>query len=753
MWTTLRSSARPPERRHRPLSDTKRPNVVVILLDDLGFAQLGCFGSDIATPNIDRLAAGGLRYNRFHVTALCSPTRASLLTGRNHHAVGVGFLVDIPFEDPGYTAHIPRSAATLPRLLRDDDYSTFVVGKWHLTPMFERSHAGPFTQWPLGVGFENYYGFLQGDTNHWAPNLVRDNHYVDPPRTPDEGYHLTEDMADEAIRTIVDRHQAAPGKPFHLYFATGATHAPHHVAEEWSDAYAGAFDDGWDRWRERTFERQREMGAVPPDTTLTPRPSWVQAWDELDADSRRLFSRMHEVYAGFLTHTDAQIGRVIDSLEELGILDDTIVMVLSDNGASAEGGQLGTFNEHRFAQQIAETVEHNLDFIDDWGGRSTYSHYAWGWAWAGNTPLQLWKRYTWLGGTRTPLVVHWPNGFEARGEVRDQFCHVVDLMPTILDACGIDPPDHVDGVEQQPIDGASLTATFDDPDAPAPRSTQYFEMLGSRSIVSGEWKATTDHVSKGVADEEALLKGSREFDDDRWSLFRLDDFSEAHDVAEDHPDVLSELVKLWDREAERNNVLPLADSLVDRLDRLVAPPFQPSSPAVFRPNGSPPRDESVPRLMGGGRVTAVIEAPDEPAGVLCAFGDVTSGFALYVDAGRLCFDMSFSGEIVTITSDRDLPAGKAAVGFVLRPGIEGGSGIDLFQGEDTVGSAACHLGIPTAWQHGGTALSLGFDQGLAVTDAYEPPNRWNGELIEVVVEAPLPTQPTVEEIDQALRRD
>ncbi|WP_262401628.1 arylsulfatase, partial [Actinomadura sp. CNU-125] len=558
------------------------PNVVVILFDDLGFAQFGCYGADFSTPAIDRLAAGGLRYNRFHVTALCSPTRAALLTGRNHHAVGMGFLADLPTTDAGYTARIPPSVPTLPRLLRDAGWNTMAVGKWHLTPRGERSGAGPFDRWPLGLGFERYYGFLRGDANHWAPELVRDNSYVEPPAGPGEGYHLTEDLADEAIRMVVGQQESAPGKPFFLYFATGAMHAPHHVERSWADAYSGRFDLGWDRWREQVFARQSAEGVVPPGTVLTERPSWVPAWDDLTADERRLYARMHEVYAGFLSHTDAQIGRLVDALEKIGVLDDTLILLMSDNGASAEGGVAGTSNEHRFTHRVRDDLADNLARLDDWGGTSGYPHYAWGWAWAGNTPFRLWKRYTWLGGTRVPMIAHWPRGITDAGAVRDQFTHAIDVLPTVLDACGVAPPE--DGVH-----GASMLSTFGDPRAPAPRSTQYFEMLGSRAIVADGWKATTDHVSTGVADEEELLEGSRDFAEDRWSLFRLDDFSEAHDVADLHPDVVRRLENRWFVEAGRFDVLPLADGLTRRLHAIVPPAHPPAPARCSTPKAAPSR--------------------------------------------------------------------------------------------------------------------------------------------------------------------
>ena len=398
-FTTAESTPRFPR---DPKPPAAAPNVVAIVLDDTGFGHLGAFGSDIGTPHLDGLASGGAPFNRFHVTSLCSPTRASFFTGRNHHAVGMGFLADIPLAFPGYHARLPKTAATLPRLLRDAGYSTMAVGKWHLTPRWQRSAAGPFDTWPLGLGFERYYGFLQGDTNHWTPNLLCDNHSIEPPRRPEDGYHLSEDLADQAVRMVQDQQQAAPGKPFFLYFALGAMHAPHHVAPEWVDPYRGVFDKGWDAWREELFARQRASGIVPEDTVLTPRPSWVQAWNDLSGDERRMHARQQEVFAGFLTHTDAQIGRVLSSLEALGAMDNTLVMVFSDNGASAEGGKEGSFNEHRFTAHIRESLDENLAHYDDWGGFSTYNHYSWAWAWAGNTPHKLWKRYTWLGGTRTP---------------------------------------------------------------------------------------------------------------------------------------------------------------------------------------------------------------------------------------------------------------------------------------------------------------------------------------------------------------
>ncbi|MEX2099826.1 MAG: arylsulfatase [Acidimicrobiia bacterium] len=719
-------------RRDRP----DGPNVVLIILDDLGFAQLACFGSDIETPNIDRLAANGLRYNRFHVTAICSPTRACLLTGRNSHAVGMGYLTDMPMTFPGYTARIPKSAATLPRILRDAGYNTMAVGKWHLVPAGERSNSGPFDRWPLGFGFERYYGFLQGDTNHWSPNLVRDNHYIDPPRGPDEGYHLTEDLADTAIAYVQDQQNAARGRPFFLSFATGAVHAPHHVAPEWIERYRGRFDDGWEAWRERTFVRQRELGIVPEDASITERPSWVQDWRELPEDQRRLFAHQQEVFAGFLSHTDAQIGRVLDHLEEIGVLDDTIVMLVSDNGTSAEGGVIGSFNEHRFTQMLPESLDDNLAHYDEFGGVRSYNHYAWGWAWAGNTPFHLWKRFTWLGGTRTPLIVHWPNGFAARGEVRDQILHAIDVMPTVLAACGVKVPEAVDGVAQQPIDGADFRSTFDDPRAASPRAVQYFELMGSRSIIADGWKATTDHVPTGVADEERMLVGSRDFADDRWALFDLDDdFSEARDVAAEHPEIVTRLEQQWLTEAVRNQVLPLVDSFLGRMVAGYPPPDAPRSRSVYRPDGSPVPDDSVPRLFGAFQITADVDVTSTPAeGILCSMGDWTSGFAFCVLGGNLAFLLNRAGDEVRVVSDVPVPRGRHVLACRYVPSFDGDPMLSLLHDDTTVASVALGVAMPFVWQHGGTALCLGFDRGFPVTDDYAVPFRWNGILHEVVVD-------------------
>lgn len=742
---TLQQPSRFRDAIAREPSASDRPNVVVVLLDDVGFAQFGCFGSEIETPAIDRLASGGLRYNRFHVTSICSSSRASLLTGRNHHAVGMGSVADGATGAPGYTARLPKTAATMQRTLRDAGYSTYMVGKWHLTPNGERSHAGPFTQWPLGTGFERYYGFLRADANQWVPNLVEDNHPVDPPRTPDEGYHVTEDLADRAIEMISDQKQTAPDRPFFMYFATGAMHAPHQVAQPWIDRYAGRFDDGWEAMRQRIFDRQVSEGVVPEGTTLSERPSWIPDWNELDEDERALYARMHEVYAGFMTHTDAQIGRLADFLDEIGELDNTIFIVTSDNGASAEGGEIGAVNEHNFTLRIAEDRDANMAALDTWGGRRGYYHYAWGWAWAGNTPLRLWKRYAWLGGTRTPMVVHWPRGIAARGEVREQFCHIVDLMPTIFDLCGVDAPTVVDGVDQQPIDGASIAATFDDADAPNPRDLQYFEMMGSRGVFSDEWKATTNHVSPLLLDEVRLLEGSFDYGQDEWHLFHLpSDFAESHDVASEHPEVLERLQAEWTAEAERNNVFPLMGGYDPSLpaDTEVAPRVSaaladPSGVTrrIFRPGGNPITDEVLPKFGAGGTAIAHVDPGSGRAGVVCAVGDWTQGWVLYLADDRLTCCVNVAGEESYATSADPIGDEVTELGFrvVVR---DGGFDIEVLADGEVVGTGSGTRPIPVGMQQvGGTGLCIGYDRGFPVSDRYEVPNTFTGTIRYVVMDA------------------
>jgi arylsulfatase A-like enzyme len=530
-----------------------RPNVVLIVLDDLGFGGLSSFGSAVETPRFDELAFGGLRYNNFHVTGVCAPTRASLLTGRNPHAVGMGFLPEAALPYPGYAGRIPDEVATLPQTLKAAGYGTYAVGKWHLAPKGETTSAGPFSHWPLGMGFDSYFGFLGGATSQWAPTLTIDSSPASPSAVYPPGRHLTEELVSRAITFITEHQAKTPAAPFFLYVATGATHAPHQAPREWIDHYSGAFDDGWDRLRFGNHQRQLSLGVIPRDTELSPRPQWVRPWSEHTRSERVVLARQMELYAAFTSHTDQQVGLLIDHLRDESILRKTIIMVCSDNGAAGQGGQLGYFDQH------TRDVAGMLERLDDFGGPSSGNFYASGWAWAENTPFKLWKRYTWLGGVRVPLIVHWPEGIKASesGRVRDQFSHAIDIMPTILHLANAHSAPTPTGSVELEMDGASIGDTLFDACAPNPRSTQYFEMMGSRAIFHDGWKATTDHI---VTDESDVT-GSRDFSTDRWALYNLrSDFAEVHDVAEQHPELLQRLIDRWWREAEANQVLPMSDT-------------------------------------------------------------------------------------------------------------------------------------------------------------------------------------------------
>jgi len=713
------------------------PNVVMIVLDDVGFAQLGCFGGGIDTPNIDRVAAEGLRYNRFHVTSICSSTRACLLTGRNHHAVGMGLTQESVLGFPGYTGRIPRSAATLARTLRDNGYNTMAVGKWHLTARGEYSAAGPFERWPLGLGFERYYGFLGAETNQWAPELVRDNTHVEPPRTPAEGYHLTEDLVDEAISLVLNQHQASPSKPFFCYLAPGAAHAPHHVTEAWVSPYRGRFDDGWEAWREAAYARQIAERIIPSGTELTARPPWVPAWDELSADERVLYARYMEVFAGFVTHTDAQLGRFFTFLEETDLIDETLVLILSDNGASAEGGVTGTLNEAAAWMGARQDVAIALAHLDQIGGPRTFNHYPYGWAWAGNAPLRLWKRYAWLGGVRTPLVVRWGDRLQGPGGVRSQFCHAVDIFSTVLDAAGIEAPQAVDGITQQPIDGASMLATFADSDAPSPRQLQYFEMMGSRGIYVDGWKAVTDHVANQFAEREHL-EGSFDFSTDRWSLFDLDtDFSEACDVAAEHPERARLLEQTWWAEAGRNQVLPLYE-FPTSLAYMHPSEFPPPVRGVYRRGGARIVESQLPTTMGGFGLVATMDIPEGgAAGIVCALGDRHGGWALYLLDGVPTAAFALLGSSARVTGPASVTAGRHQIGLRYHPGSDARV-VLIVDGADTaVASLPGMFFLPNV-STAGAGMLIGRDVGIAVSDDYRPPFAFTGVLHSVELTSGAP---------------
>jgi arylsulfatase len=709
----------------RPHPGEGAPNVVVILLDDLGFSHLGCYGSTIDTPNVDRLAADGLRYTNFHVTPLCSPTRASLLTGRNHHEVGMRAVSNFNTGFPNMRGEISHHAATVAEVLRDRGYTTFAVGKWHLCQMEDASAAGPFDQWPCQRGFDRYYGFLDGETDQFHPELVYDNHSVDPPRSVDDGYHLSEDLVDHAIGFVHDTKSIRPDRPFFLYLAFGATHAPHQAPAAYLEKYRGRFDTGWDACRDEWFARQRELGLLPATTDLAPRNPGVEAWDDLPENHRRLAARLQEAFAGFLDHTDAQIGRLVDALARLGELDDTLIFLLSDNGASQEGGPFGVLHEWKFFNFVVETPDEAVGRLDDIGGPHSHTNYPWGWAQAGNTPFKWYKQNTHEGGVHVPLVVHWPAAIPpgARGGLRDQFHHVSDIVPTIYEVLGVDPPDVYRGDEQMPVTGTSLRYSFAAPDAPSPKAAQYYEMMGHRAIQADGWKAVTRHQA-GVP-----------FEDDTWELYHVaEDRSECHDLAADEPERLAALVERWWREAEEHGVLPLDDRTVE----LFGARFRDRSPHredrryTYRPPMSP-----LPPQVGaalGGRswdLDAQIDRPAGASGVLYATGTENSGLSVFVQDDRLVFDYNCFGDHHVVESSRPVPTGPSTVGVRFRRRDSDTGAATL-----VVDGAECgSVEIPFVMRIiSSLGPSVGFDHGSQVSDRYDGPFPFEGVLERVDIQ-------------------
>lgn len=700
------------------------PNVVVILLDDTGFAHFGCYGSEIDTTNIDRLAANGLQYTNFHVTPLCSPTRAALLTGRNHHSVGMRGLANFNTGFPNMTGHISNHAATVAEVLRDEGYTTFAVGKWHLCQMADASAAGPFDQWPLQRGFDRFYGFLEGETDQYSPDLTYDNHRVDAPATVEEGYHLSEDLVDRAIGFIHDAKSVRPDRPFFCYLAFGATHAPHQAPAEYMAKYRGRFDAGWDVAREKWFARQLQLGVVPEGTDLAPRNPGVEPWDELSENQRALAARLQEAFAAFLDHTDDQIGRFIGDLAEIGELDNTLVFVLADNGASQEGGPFGVLHEMKFFNGILETPDQAIAQVDEIGGPHSHSNYPWGWAQAGNTPFKWYKQNTHEGGVHVPLIVHWPNGIKARGGLRRQFHHVNDIVPSIYDVIDVQPPAVYRGREQMPVTGTSMRYTFADASEPSRKSVQYFEMAGHRGIYSDGWKAVTRH--------EARVP----YDDDVWELYHVaEDFSECHDRASEMPDKLAEMIELWWREAEANGVLPLDDRLIELFgarfkDRTAHPGHR---RYTYRPPMSPLPAQAGAALGGRGwDMIASIDRTAKDEGVLYATGTENAGFSFFVQDAHLVFDYNAFGDHQILVSDREVPVGASRVGVqVRRTGARQGT-VQLLIDDVACGSTQLPLLMTVVSSVG---PSVGNDHGSAVSDRYRAPFPFSGKLHRVDIDA------------------
>jgi arylsulfatase A-like enzyme len=616
------------------------PNVLVVILDDVGFAQLGCFGSDIATPHLDRLAADGLRYANFHTTALCSPTRACVLTGRNHHAVGMGRIIDLATGFPGYDARIPPSCAMAPAMLTPHGYAAWAVGKWHLTPEDEEHLGARRDRWPLGRGFERWYGFFPGETHQFVPALVHDSHHVEPPGAYDDGYHLTADLVDHAIEFVEDLRNVDVAKPWFLYLATGACHSPHQSPAAWLERYRGRFDRGWDAWRVAALARQKEMGLVAAHTELSPRPDSIPAWADLSDVEQRVYARYMEAFAAYLSHTDDELGRLIGRLEAMGELANTLVMVLSDNGASSEGGPTGSLNDARVWNGLPRTVEEADARLDEIGGPRLHNNYPWGWTVAGNTPFRRWKRETHEGGVADPLIVHWPAGISARGEVRHQYTHAIDLLPTILDAIGVEAPTSVSGAAQRPLDGTSFAATFADAAAPEHHRTQYYEMLGCRALYDDGWKAVAYHEIQ--VDEPRL-------DQQEWELYDLRaDPSECHDLAAVHSERLAAMIDRWWREAERNQVLPLDNRAFSDLVFERASTVAPRASYRYWP-GRAPVPESVAVNVRGRAHTITAHVTVEPGtsvveGALAVQGSVLGGWSFHLlGDGRLCYVHNLAG--------------------------------------------------------------------------------------------------------------
>jgi len=696
------------------------PNVLIIMFDDVGFSDFGCYGGDAATPTIDAIAARGARYTGFHTTAMCSTTRAALLTGRNHHSVGVGCLANFDSGFPGYRGKIAKSAGTIAEMLRPHGYRNYMVGKWHVTPLYETGPTGPTDGWPLGRGFDRYYGFLDAETDHYAPETVRDNTLVPPPAVFEDGYHLTADLIDEAIQTLADHEAASPDLPWFSYVALGACHAPHQAPIALIDSYVPMFESGWDIARERRLGRQIAMGIVPPGTELPPRNDWVSAWDDLDDDSQLVAVRLKAAYAAMLDHADQQLARLMDFLERTGQLDNTLVMVLSDNGASQEGGPQGFVNALGPFNLIKETMADKVKQLDDIGGPGTHCNFPWGWAMTSNTPLKRYKQNTHGGGIRDPLVVAWPGRVDD-GSLRHQFCHVSDVVPTLLEVLDLEPPATIAGIEQQPLEGTSFAASLFDPDASTAKTVQYFEMFSHRGLWLDGWKAVAFHAP------------GTPIDDDVWELYNLaEDFAENHNLAEVEPDRLASMIDRWWSEAEQHKVLPLDDRFGPRFAESAARVHGDRTRYDFWAGmGHLPTDVAPDVRSRSYRITAEVVIPEDGAtGVLIAHGDATTGYSLYVEDGRLIHDLNIGGSHQVVESDRPVPVGRHDLIFELTRTDGVGVG-RLFIDEDECGRMETKDTFFTMVSFSG--LDIGHDRSSPV-GRYESPNSFTGDLRRVIVE-------------------
>lgn len=682
-----RNAKAPP--RHEVTAPTDAPNVVIVLIDDIGFGHSSAFGGPIHMPTVEKLATGGLKYNRFHTTALCSPTRVALLTGRNHHVNNAGAIMELATGFAGNTGVRPNNITPLAEILRLNGYSTAAFGKYHETAPWEVSVSGPFDRWPTRSGFDKFYGFIGGETNQWAPGIFDGTIRIKTPHTPD--YHFTTDMTDQAINWVSAQQALTPNKPFYIYFATGATHAPHHVPKEWIEKYKGQFAGGWDKLREETFARQKKLGVIPVDAKLTPRPKEIPAWEGMSANQKRLFERQMETFAGFAEHTDHEVGRLVAQLEKINELDNTIFFyIVGDNGASAEGGPEGTYNEMMALNGIVGKAEQMMDHIDEWGGPSTFPHFAIGWAWAGNTPFQWTKQVaSHFGGTRNGMVLHWPKGLKSKGEIRSQFHHVIDVAPTVLEAAKLPQPKMVNGIKQRPMDGVSMLYTVDNAIATDRRTTQYFEMFGNRGIYHQGWVACTQHSIPWLMTKLPLLT------EDVWELYNVEkDFSQAENLAAEHPEKVKELQEVFLKEALKNNVLPIDDRRVERFNPAIAgrPDLMAGRKSLTVYEGMTGMMENTFINVKGlhHTITAEIEVKDKKAnGVILAQAGYFGGWTLYMKNGKVHYEYNwFAIERTNLAAPSTLAPGKHTIVYQFvpdeaKPGA-GGKSIIMIDGEKAV---------------------------------------------------------------------
>lgn len=721
-FTAMTSSLSAESTPEKPQTRTaQKPNVVLFMLDDAGFGHLGAYGGSIDTPNIDRVAKMGLRYTNFHTTALCSPTRAALLTGRNHHSVGAGVIVELQTDYPGYSSRIPKEKFPLVETLRQSGYATAAFGKWHNTPVDEVSKDGPFDLWPTGLGFERFYGFNAGDTSQWEP-LVWDNTKPITPHAGRSDYHFTTDMTDKAIEWLNGENTKDPEKPFFLYYATGAVHAPHHAPASYIEKYKGRFNKGWDKERDEILARQIKMGLVPEGTTLAPRPEAIAAWDTLSRDEKLLYARFEEAFAGFLDHTDEQFGRLLAALEKSGKMDNTIIIVTSDNGASGEGGLQGSINEGLYFNGLPEDFASNLKRMGEIGSKSSYNHYPAGWALAGNTPLALFKQTTNEGGVRDPFIIAWPDKIKEQGGIRHQFTHVIDVLPTLMDVAAIEPMDEVNGIKQDPIEGESFAQSLTKADAKNSRKAQYFEMLGNRAIWQDGWKAVSFH---GRLPWDTQYS-DKNFDDDPWKLYKIDsDPSESTDVGPLFPQKLAELKALFHEKALQFNVYPLDDSTTGRLLATISSFTKGVSEFTYSQGDGSIHSALAPPLKNRSHeISAEMTISDSGAdGVIVADGGRVGGYSFFVKDGYLHYVHNYVGQNrYVIVSPARLPKGRVLVGFNFESeGVPGGAGVGtLYINDKAVAQRRIPKTTPIIYSQYDT-FDIGMDSGSPVSNGYESP--------------------------------